>query len=894
MAGNHTLGTIRGTIEIDYDGTGIVKAIKDTDRLSSTNDRLGQSSSRVLSMFGKMSGVAFKAGAAASSLNSGLGLVAGTLAVIGPLAAAGFAALPAIIAAYASVMIIAKVATAGVGDALKSAGEGGKAFEESLKKLSPEARKFVLEYQKAIPALGRVQQAMQDAFFTGAQSRVAGVVSAISSLRPQAVGVSSALGQIVQNIVRFATSGKSVEGIRTILSGVNAFLLKIKNSIGPVVQAFIGLAAQASVFGGQVGGSLNGALAKLAAWLNSIDVAELFETAAPIVKSLGAFFEDIAVIAKQLFSIFNTDGAEAASLLSELASKLADFLQSAQGQAALTALGQAFSAISGAAGQIFLALLEALAPAIVALAPGVAELAGQVAGLLVPAITTLNPLLTSLAGFLSDNMGWIGPLAGVVVALAGAYKVYAAGVKAVIALKALELGAHLKSVGAWIASTAATVGNTAATAANAAVRAGAFVGSFIASTAAMAASTAGMIAQKVAMIAGVVATKAVAAAQWLLNAAMSANPIGAVVAVIIALVAGLIYAYKNSETFRNIVNAVWASIKVAVAAVVNWFVNTALPFLSKVWKGIVSGVKAMVSFAITQFNIWRSAIRTVLNVIKAIFSAVWKGITTVVRTHINLVRTVITTGINAAKAVWTAVMNSVRAVTRAVWSAISAVVQSHINRVKSVIAGVRAVIAIIRSAFNSARSAAASALNSLVSLVRGLPRRVSSALGNIGRLLYSKGKSLVQGFINGILGMLGSVRNAGSRVVGAISDFLPGSPAKEGPLSGKGYALLRAQRMMGDIAKGINMRSSLPAKAMAGAVNPIARAIVPGGSGTSSAAATAPTTQPVGTFGPYNLTVDGEVLTSFVVDTITGNPVVVSRASDEGKRKKSWAGSGRS
>lgn len=93
------------------------------------------------------------------------------------------------------------------------------------------------------------------------------------------------------------------------------------------------------------------------------------------------------------------------------------------------------------------------------------------------------------------------------------------------------------------------------------------------------------------------ATKAWAAAQWLLNAAMSANPIGLIVAGIAALAAGLIYAYKHSETFRRIVDAAWKAIKVAAEEVVNWFVNTAWPFLQKVWEGIKAGWTGLVDAA---------------------------------------------------------------------------------------------------------------------------------------------------------------------------------------------------------------------------------------------------------------------------------------------------------
>lgn len=57
-----------------------------------------------------------------------------------------------------------------------------------------------------------------------------------------------------------------------------------------------------------------------------------------------------------------------------------------------------------------------------------------------------------------------------------------------------------------------------------------------------------------------------------LNAAMSANPISLVVLAIAALVAGLVYAYNESETFRTIVDAAFAGI----AAAARWLWNNAL------------------------------------------------------------------------------------------------------------------------------------------------------------------------------------------------------------------------------------------------------------------------------------------------------------------------------
>jgi hypothetical protein len=70
---------------------------------------------------------------------------------------------------------------------------------------------------------------------------------------------------------------------------------------------------------------------------------------------------------------------------------------------------------------------------------------------------------------------------------------------------------------------------------------------------------------------GAAVTKGVAAAQWLLNAAMDANPIGLVVVAIGALVVGMVIAYKKSATFRAIVQGAFHGIKAAAVTVAHFF-----------------------------------------------------------------------------------------------------------------------------------------------------------------------------------------------------------------------------------------------------------------------------------------------------------------------------------
>jgi len=88
----------------------------------------------------------------------------------------------------------------------------------------------------------------------------------------------------------------------------------------------------------------------------------------------------------------------------------------------------------------------------------------------------------------------------------------------------------------------------------------------------------------------IAAMNAMTIAQRALNSAMRANPIGIILTLIVALVAGFVLAYNKIDWFRAAVDATWAAIKTAVKVVVDWFVAVVWPSLQAVWNGIATGV----------------------------------------------------------------------------------------------------------------------------------------------------------------------------------------------------------------------------------------------------------------------------------------------------------------
>lgn len=139
------------------------------------------------------------------------------------------------------------------------------------------------------------------------------------------------------------------------------------------------------------------------------------------------------------------------------------------------------------------------------------------------------------------------------------------------------------------------------------------------------------VRQKVAQAASAVSTKALAAAskaytavQWALNAALNANPIGLVVIAVAALVAGVVLAYKKSETFRDVVNTAFGLAEKAVNKVVDVVGDLVDPIVDVVKKvpdlsGAFSLAKTLI---VGYFEAITLPIRTVLDLVEKVIDKI--------------------------------------------------------------------------------------------------------------------------------------------------------------------------------------------------------------------------------------------------------------------------------
>ncbi|MFF1756125.1 phage tail tape measure protein [Streptomyces sp. NPDC058266] len=127
----------------------------------------------------------------------------------------------------------------------------------------------------------------------------------------------------------------------------------------------------------------------------------------------------------------------------------------------------------------------------------------------------------------------------------------------------------VKDYGAWLVPAGIAIGGIAVVAG--------------ASTIATWGMTAAFTVYRGIILATTAVTRGWAVAQGILNAVMSANPVGLIIVGILALGAALVVAYKKSETFRAIVQGAWQAIQTAAMAAWTGFLK---PALDGIWAGL--------------------------------------------------------------------------------------------------------------------------------------------------------------------------------------------------------------------------------------------------------------------------------------------------------------------
>lgn len=258
-----------------------------------------------------------------------------------------------------------------------------------------------------------------------------------------------------------------------------------------------------------------------------------------------------------------------------------------------------------------------------------------------PAFEAAAQQLPSFSDGLSVASGVLGFLAGHVDTLVAVMPLL---VGAFVAFKVAQAGANLVGRDSLI-GLGLQVGSTLTLAASNRALAASLAGTTVQGIAANSVesvtlgtrirTTAATFAQQTATLAAAGAARVAAAGQWLLNAAMSANPIGIIIVAITALVGALVWFFTQTELGQQI----WSNVMGAIGAAATWLWETVLSpvftaigaVVTWVWENVISPIGTLIVnyfrfWGAIALWLWENVLSPVFGKIGEIFTWIWQNI----------------------------------------------------------------------------------------------------------------------------------------------------------------------------------------------------------------------------------------------------------------------------
>ena len=335
---------------------------------------------------------------------------------------------------------------------------------------------------------------------------------------------------------------------------------------------------------------------------------------------------------------------------------------------------------------------------------------------------------------------------------------------------------------------------------------------------------AALLATRGVMLAVSAVTKAWAAAQWLLNAAMSANPIGLVVIAIAGLIAAGAWLVQNWDGIAAWWNDLWDGI--AAWAGKKWAAIVGI--ITGAWDAVVSGIKGFGASLL-------SGLQSVWDAVGNAAGAAWDGIAGLVSGAWDA----IIGGLSAFGA-------SMLAFLQNAWAEWEGFVARLLGALGSILSGLldfgAAVISGLQSVWDTVGNAAGAAWEGIVGLVSGAWAAIIGGLSAFGTSLldgvtaawnavleffgglnlFESGAKLLSTFVDGIKSMASSVVESVEGVFTKVREYLPFSDAHVGPLS---QLTLSGARMMSTLAEGVTSGQGGLVARVSGALSGVGGAI---------------------------------------------------------------------
>lgn len=845
---------------------------------------IGRALFRALAQTAKLAAFGLVAGVVASAIGGLASAIANLIPLIAELVNALIAAsgalllIPGGIAAIITVVATLKLGMKGLGDAMKAVASGDAAqLNEALKKLAPNARAFVREIARIKPAFDRMRLRIQNALFAGLAKQMKELgKELLPVLNKGLVEMGRTLNGIVRDAFAFLLSTQTKLDLARIFHLASVAVGNLRRGLVPILSilrdiAVVGLEVLAQLTQG-FGRTLTGWAADIAKLRQEGGLEELIRDGLVAAKALMLLLGDIVGIIRSLVR-----AAGGAGGLFSFFDRLNRLLQSVEGQSVLRELFEDLDRIGRALIPVLLALLKALMPVIEGIAdiaeafsPGLTVLLlalGNALSLLAGPISDLSPLLFSLARGLAPIAVILGEL--VRAATPGLTIFLDALVDALISLVPVApiVGKALGDLFAALAPILVALGPT--------------LGTLLTLLATGLSALARLLTPVIKLFADGFARALSELLPLMIEVAATLLPLLAVQGERIARAfAPLI------PLFGQIVRMFFDRLAVHIPVVLR-LLEQLIPLIGD-WAEVVGAAltQALIDLMPMMPDLIRSLSELAIAALQLLV-AVTPLLVQFARFVALILQLVEESGLLRF---WLAVVTG-----------LVAGLANALNIVAAVLRKVVEWLAGAKSGVTGFGRAITTSIGAAISLFTTLRSRILNAVGNLSRLLFGAGKNAIQGLIDGVRAAMPALANAVNKAAALVKSYWNYSPAKTGPLSGRGDLRFAGQNLVDRLGEGVLSRF---AAARSWAAQLAGLFAVPPGGGLPAMAggvpgpvpgAPRPTRGEAGpsTFGPYLLHLDDKVVAEFAINAMTGAPVQVAAAADEGNRRRTFISSAR-